>query len=193
MDKKEKVKTYIYAIVSVLSFILVSVGSTYAFFAASIIGNEEGGEVNLKTAEVFAVFEAKNEINDSAILPGFSDNLVFTIVNTSPTENTFGNYTLFWNIIKNEVDSDNFVYTLSATSYKGNQNVPLSNTNSVVTVATPTRIPTASTSIGTGTINTGVTHRYTLTVKFLDNGQNQNELQGKSFQGQIVAKGDPNV
>lgn len=197
MEKKKvfSLKFLFVTIIPLLSFIAVVVGSTYAFYliTADVAGNEETENMVLESASVVAMFEATNEIDDKDIRPGYSNELHFTIVNTSDKENLFGRYTLSWEIRKydNEIDDENFVYTLTGKSYKGKKTnvVGQDRHNKLVNVSVPMRIPDATTSIGYGIINTGVTHDYTLKIELRDNGKNQNDLQGKSFSGKIVAKG----
>lgn len=191
MEKKSNFKTYIYAIIAVLSFIAVSVGTTFAFF---VMGNAPETDFGIKSAEVFAVFSSHgNEINDKDILPGYENELKFSIVNTSKEENSYGNYTLVWDVIKNEIDDESFGYTLEGTAIRNDNNVIESETNKLVQVPVMRKVPTASSSIGTGVINTGVIHSYTLKLMFLETGENQNNLSGKRFEGRLIAKGDPNI
>lgn len=197
MEKKKvfSLKFLFVTIIPLLSFIAVVVGSTYAFYMITIdvTGNEKTEEMLFESARVVAMFEATNEIDDENIRPGYSNELHFTIVNTSDKENLFGRYTLSWEIRKydNEIDDENFVYTLTGKSYiKDESNIiNQDERNKLINVSVPMRIPDATTSIGYGIINTGVTHDYTLKIELRDNGKNQNDLQGKSFSGKIVAKG----
>lgn len=193
-DKKNiKFKYYIYAIIPILSFISVAFLSTYAFYLATVVGNEDNGDVVLKSAQVFAVFNASEKFEVEKMLPGYNGEIEFSIVNTSDTEEAYGNYTLAWDIITNEIDSENFVYTLEGTSEKDGQTVYDSDKNKLIKVTNMRRIPSVSSNIGTGMINTGVTHHYVLKVSFLESGTSQDDLQGKHFEGKIVAKGDPNI
>lgn len=186
-------KYYIYAIVPILSFISVAFLSTYAFYLATVVGNEDNGDVVLKSAQVFAVFNASESFEVEKMLPGYSGEIEFSIVNTSDSEETYGNYTLAWDIITNEINDENFVYTLEGSSEKDGATVYENEKNQIVKVTSMRRIPSASSNIGTGMINTGVTHHYVLKIMFLENGDNQDDLQGRHFEGKIVAKGDPNV
>lgn len=194
-EKKTKLKFryYVYAIIPVLSFMSVAFLASYSFYLATVVGNEDNGGVVLKSAKVFAVFNSEEVFDVEKMLPGFNDQVEFSIVNKSDTEDTYGNYTLAWDITTNEINDDNFVYTLEGTSVKDSETVPESEKNKVVNITSMRRVPTVSTNIGTGTINTGVTHRYVLKVSFLESGSEQNALQGKHFEGKIIAKGDPNV
>jgi len=187
-EKKIKLKYYVYAIVPVLSFIAVAILTSYSFYLATVIGNEDNGEVVLKSADVTAMFNANQNLNVQDIMPGYTGEVEFSIYNSSTEDNLFGNYTLMWDIITNEVNSEDFVYTLEGTSEKDGNSVPESDTNKVVNISSPRRIPTVSANIGTGVINTGVTHKYVLKVTFKETGTSQNDLQGKKFQAKVTAK-----
>lgn len=187
-EKRSKLKYYIYAIIPVLSFISVGFLATYSFYLASVVGNEETEELVLKTAQVTAMFEARDSISASSIFPGFSDSLEFSIYNTTPEENIYGNYTLSWEIITNDIDDNSFTYTLEGKAYRDGELLEEDEKNKLVSVKTPTRIPTASSTIGEGTINSFVEHRYKLSIHFKETGNDQNDLQGKRFDGKISAK-----
>lgn len=191
--KKSKLKYYIYAIIPILSFMSVAFLTSYSFYLATIVGNEDNGDVILKSAQVFAMFESKDNLDVDDMLPGYTGEIKFSITNTSSEEDLYGNYSLFWDVVKNEIDDSNFVYTLKGSSMKDGVTVPLDDKNKLVEMSSNTRIPSASQRIGTGMINTGVVHSYVLTVKFLESGDNQNALQGKKFEAKIVAKGEPNL
>jgi len=190
--KKSNFKTYIYAIIAVLSFIAVSIGTTFAFFVMGEKSETDRFEIG-STANVTAMFKADNAINSKDIVPGYKEELKFSILNTSVEENTYGNYTLAWEIITNEIDDDSFGYTLVGNAIRNGNNVVESETNKVVQVPVMRKVPTVSSSIGTGTINTGVTHNYVLTLIFENTDNNQDNLRGKAFNGKVFAKGDPNI
>lgn len=193
MKKKEKEnrKILLYAILTVASFIAVSFGTAYAFYTATIIGNRENGEVQIKTANVYAVYNNDKNLNAENILPGFSDTAEFSIVNTSATKNAFGNYTIVWEVNENSINSKDFVYTLNGETYVNGEKVDNNIArNKVVNIGT-TIVPAVSDILGTGTINTGVTHKYVLRITFRENGENQNDLMGKKLDSYITVKGEP--
>lgn len=190
--KNNNFKIYLYAIITILAFISVSVGATFAVHYF-VKGNDVTKPIRIKTAYVHAMFEATNSIDSSEILPGWSSELKFVITNVSEEENAIGNYTLMWDIDENELESDDFVYTLSCKSYLGETELTENDTNKTVVVDTPRRLPSASSSIGTGLINTGVRHEYVLKLMFNETGSNQDELKSKTFKAKVYAKGDPNV
>lgn len=192
-NKKFRLKDIIIAVIPVLSFISVTVGATYAAYMASVVGNEESEETVLKSARVYAMFNANESISGDNILPGWSSTMNFSIVNTSPEDNLYANYTLAWEIEENAINDDNFVYTLECSSTKNGEEVKESEKNILVKASSPRKVPTVSTNIGVGMINTGVTHNCQLKIMLRESGNSQDNLQGKTFKGKIVAKGDPNV
>ena len=190
-EKKENRKILLYAILTVASFIAVSFGTAYAFYTATIIGNRENGEVQIKTANVLAVFNNDKDLVAENVLPGFSDTLEFSIVNVSPTENTYGNYTIVWEINENSINSKDFVYTLTGETYVNGKKVGNDIARNKVVNIGSTIVPNISDVLGTGMINTGVTHKYVMRITFRESGLNQNELQDKKLYSYITVKGEP--
>lgn len=189
--KEKNIKTYIYSIIVVLSFVLVAVGTSLAIVYYKVNGNDNNGNIDVKTSYVNAMFENVNDINDENILPGWSNRLEFSITNISEELNAVGRYTLIMNVEKNELDSNNFVYNIVGTStLDGVELEEAQYTNIVVNRPSFEPVPTISTTLGNGVINTGVKHNYVLTFKFNENGENQDEFQGKTFKANVVAKGE---
>lgn len=188
--KNRDIKTYIYSIIVVLSFILVAVGATFAALVfGDVIGNKKNGDVNVKTAYVTAAFHDIQGFNDNKVKPGWSNEMIFEIVNTSKNDDAVGKYSLMFEIEKNEINDNSFVYSLEGTSTLNGEVINEDSTNKVVK-ANEVRVPTVSVSLGSGIINTGVVHKYKLKMKFIDNGENQDYLQGKTFIGKVVAVGE---
>ncbi len=189
--KEKDIKTYICAIIVVISFILVAVGASLAVIYYKVNGNESNGVVDVKSAYAMAVFHDVQGFDDKKVIPGWSNEMKFEIVNTSTEEDAVGRYSLYWEIEKNEINADEFVYSLSGSSTKDGKVLEDNTvTNKLVSVSGQKRVPTETFKIGSGVINTGVTHSYVLKVSFLETGKNQDELQGKVFSSKIIAKGE---
>lgn len=189
--KEKDIKTYIYSIIVVLSFILVAIGTSLAIVYYKVSGNNENGNVDVKTAYVTAAFQQTHEFNEIDVFPGWSDTMEFEILNTSTELNAVGRYTLILNIEKNELASPDFVYNIVGTStLDGVEIEEKEYTNKVINKPEFVPVPTISTTLGSGIINTGVRHSYILTVKINETGVSQNELQGKTFKANVVAKGE---
>ena len=91
--KEKNIKTYIYSIIVVLSFVLVAVGTSLEIVYYKVNGNDNNGNIDVKTSYVNAMFENGNDINDENILPGWSNRLEFSITNISEELNAVGRYT----------------------------------------------------------------------------------------------------
>lgn len=189
--KEKNIKTYIYSIIVVLSFILVAIGASLAIVYYKVNGNNENGNVDVKTAYVTAAFQETHMFNEKDVFPGWSNIMEFEIVNTSKELNAIGRYTLEFNIEKNELDSPAFVYNLVGKSTLDGVEIEEDKyTNKVINKPEFVPVPTISTTLGSGIINTGVRHSYVLTIKITETGVAQNELQGKTFKANVVAKGE---
>ena len=192
MKKEKNTKSYVLMIVYILLFLALSTSAAYSFIAAKIIGNDKNGEIKVKSAQVYALFEG-NDLVAKDILPGYSDTLEFQITNTSETENTYGNYSIIWNIEKNEINTNDFVYNVTCKTYKNGKEVTEDIPYNKTITVNDTRIPEMSTVIGVGMINTGVTHKCKLNILLKETGKTQNELKNKLFTSSLVAKGEPVV
>ena len=189
--RKENTKSIIYALITIFSFIAVSVGATFAFYYATVKGNDENGNVRIQSAQVYAVFNGE-DLEDLNILPGYRNTMEFSITNVTNVPNAYANYSLIMQVIE-KFDDPSFTYTLTGETYKGD--IWQSNNiehNKVITINERT-VPEISTVLGTGVINSGITHKYKLTLEFAETGENQNNLQGRRFSAKIIAKGDPTV
>lgn len=191
---KENTKAIIYAVITVLSFMLVSVGTAYAFYAASIIGNEDNGDIRIKTTRPTAVAVFENNIIDEMVVPGYSNTMRFSITNTSDVPNSFGSYNIVW-LIDKKLDSEYFLYKLVGKTYIDGEEVDndYSKYNKVVNKEIG-RVPTLSTTLGTGVVNTGVTHKYELTIYLKENGLDQTEeLSGREFKSQVSIRNESDI
>ena len=193
-EKKDNAKSILYSIITVLSFMLVSMGTAYAFYAASVIGNDDNGDIKIQTTRPTAVAVFENNIIDEMVVPGYSETLKFAITNTSEDPNSFGSYNIIW-LIDKKLDSEYFLYKLVGKTYiDGNEVSEDYNKYNKVVNKTIGRVPTLSTTIGTGTINTGATHKYELTLYLKESGTNQTEeLSGREFRSKVSIKNEGNI
>lgn len=187
--KNKNIKMYVCAIITILSFVLVTIGATVAVHYF-VNGNEDALPITVKTAYVSINFEAKNEVKDDSILPGWSDELNFTVSNISKDANSVAKYRLIWDIEKNELTGEDFVYTIKCDSFFGDKQIEESDVNKTINISSPRKVPGVSDSLGEGIMDTGVRHECTLKIYFRENGLNQDEYQGKSFSGKVYIKGD---
>ncbi len=161
--------------------------ATFAYFTASVSGNETASSVIIKAAQIGTITYKNGDIVslDGTALPGDSATLKFSI--SSDTDSTDGvNYAIKWADVTNGfVNQDDLVYTLTGT---GN-----TESGTLASVAEQTKAPATGTqtTIGTGKVMPNETHEYTLTLHYKETGSEQNSDQGKSFTGKVnISTGD---
>ncbi len=153
--------------------------ATFAYFTASVSGNDEASSVIVKTAQIGTItYENGTELKLDNAMPGAdSDTMTFTIASDASSTSPVA-YTIYWDTVTNGFNpTTDLVYTLTGDgASKGGQLV----TNKTNEVA-----PTTKTTIGSGTIAPSETHTYQLKLHFKETGSEQNSNQGKSFTGRI--------
>ncbi len=123
-------------------------------------------------------FEKGSQINLNNIGIGYEDSYEFSISNDS--KDTIGKYKLTFEVItpiSNNVD-ENIVYTLEGISDSKDS------TDKVIDKS-ETPIPVSNKELGEGVIVPGGIHKYKLTIKVKDNGQDRNYLNGKVLSAKI--------
>ena len=146
----------------------IVVGSTYAFYMAVI--NGDGSSITIKSGKLSLELEDNNPITLNNAQPGDSASKEFTVTNTSKS-------TLLYNIklvdvINTFVDKNDLVYTL----------VGDNNTNIEEIIVPSESDEYIATDIS---IDSGITHTYTLTITFKETNDNQNDNMGVTFSGKI--------
>ena len=155
-------------------FMLLAV--SYAYFTATVTGNDKAKKTTLTTGKMSLVLHGENIIaTKENMVPGESVELKFSVENT-------GNVPTYYNLDMDQVTNtfdpkSDLVYSVKSDkgANKGNTVAPSSN---------GTLIPNIY--IGTGDDKT---HTYTLTITFLETHSNQNSNQGKTFTGRIQING----
>lgn len=183
-------KIYILIALSLCTFIIMTIGSTFSFFTSYIRGNEKGGKVKLETVNLVLAYSSKKDITKADALPGWEDEMIFEIKNITEGENVPGSYSINWEIEKNEIMNDDLVYNIKCVTTRDGEEVIESEYNQVVDIENELNMPYTSSKIGEGIINSGDTQTCTVKVKFKETGANQNDNQGKSFSGKIVVLGN---
>src|SRR5574344_1130355 len=165
MKKKDLVVLLVIVIVGV---VLISI-SSYAYFTATVTGT---ATANTVTAGTMAITYADGpEVSLDNAIPGDTVTKTFTVTNTGNVDST---YDIYLSEVNNQfADQTDLAYTL--TSSDGGYST-----------TSDTQVPSAATKIvSSQTIATGVTHHYTLTIKFLAKNEVQNDNQGKKFSAKI--------
>jgi hypothetical protein len=152
----------------VISIMLIISGVSYAYFS---IANQKGNP-NIVTSGVMKItFTDGPSITLDNAIPGDSVIKTFTVKNTGTVATNYDLY--FSDLINTFGDPTDLVYTL--TSSDGGYN-----TNKEVEVPT-----TSSKMVNSYAIEPNITQSYTLTIKFLNKEENQDDNQGKMFSSKI--------
>ncbi len=187
MNETKKGNTVLLTVIAVATLLVAVVGATFAYFTASVAGNDTASSVVVKTAQIGTItYTNGNEVKLENAYPGAtSETKTFTVAaDSSATANV--NYSLNWtNVTNGFVNKEDLVYTLTGA------NSDASNTTTTLVTKTNEVAPSANTLIGSSVLKPGETHTYSLTVKFKETGSDQNANQSKSFTGKIeVFTGD---
>lgn len=180
------------SIVGVATLLVAIVGATFAYFSLTVQGNEDAEGVNVTTAVVGdIIFTDGAEIVGDKIYPGWSAEKTFTIANTTVGATDEIEFEIILNVIENTLSSvadGQFVHELVAAS---------SVTTAPGTVATlsSSAVPAliGNSTIATGTLNGTDTHTYVYKIQFIESGEDQNDAQGKAFNGKIQVQLEGNV
>ena len=187
MNETKKGNTVLLTVIAVATLLVAVVGATFAYFTASVAGNDTASSVVVKTAQIGTItYTNGNEVKLENAYPGAtSETKTFTVAaDASATANV--NYSLNWtNVTNGFVNKEDLVYTLTGA------NSDASNTTTTLVTKTNEVAPSANTLIGSSVLKPGETHTYSLTVNFKETGSDQNTNQGKAFTGKIeVSTGD---
>ena len=172
-----KGQTIFLSVVGIATLLVAIIGATFAWFSATVSGNDTASSVIVETATLGITYANNNEIKLEKALPGDTVTKEFTVA-AADDSTVDQSYTINWNIDTFDfVNKEDLVYSLSGEATSGG----------TVVTKTETAMPTATgvTPIGNGTLKPGDSHSYDLTVTFKETGSNQNSNQGKHFYGKI--------
>ena len=174
-------------ILSIIALILVVAGASYAYFSARITGLESASTLRM-TAGTLGIHysEGDERVEVENIYPREERWLSKTITLTgNNTTDLKMNYKLGLNIETNEFKNNELSYSLTLTNTEDPnlKGTPIANkTNIGIQKATGIEW------FGEGQFITGQNqvHEYLLEIFFLDNGNDQNESQGATFNASIT-------
>ena len=180
--QSNKIHNAVLTILVVGSLMLAVIGLSFAYFSASVTGNNTASSIIVNTANIGQITFTNDNLNLSNAFPGDSTNVKFYIKSDS---NSKGNYTIpytiYWQSINNNFSNkDDLLYSISCDNggpSKSESQVPSS--------------ASGEPEIANGNLvvnNQQVTHTCTLIVKFSETGSNQNSNQDKKFSGTIGVK-----
>ena len=171
-------------VIAVATLLVAVVGTSFAYFTASVSGNDTASSVIVSTGRVGSLTYSSNEgVTLSNALPGAqSASVTFTVAYSGQT-GTSAKYYLYWDQVTNTfVTKSDLVYTITGS---GTGAISLSNQTAPSTNNTFVPSSVGGSTADVATINGGATHTYTYYVRFKETGSDQNSNQGKKFTGRL--------
>ena len=174
VEKLKKIKTKQIVMFSVLAFMLVLVvGTTYAYFTAKVIGNDEAKNTQVYAGIMSLKLDGTQELNANNMLPGATKEVEFSIENIGTLTTT---YELDMKEVYNDfANKEDLVYTLEQDGKSITTEAEAPATNEILipaVVIEPNEIQT-----------------YKLKLTFKEMGTNQNNNQNKTFIGKVQISG----
>lgn len=163
--KLESRKAKLLAIVFALLIIALVTISSYAYFSASVLGNDQSKNMVITTGNMEVTFTDGQQIAANNLIPGDYVEKEFTVTNTGDVPTSYGIY--FNNVENTFSNPDDLVYEL----------ISENGTN-----VSQTKCPIIDDTIKNAVaIDVGQTHHYTLKLTFKETGENQDINKGKIF------------
>ena len=154
--------------------LLLTTGLSYAYFSASISGNENAKNVVVNAGTLSLVYTDGPEIKVENIRPGWSTTKEVSVKNNGTLD---AYYNVIWQSLTNTITNNELV--LSATCQRLNASGTVEGTCESIPQA-PISDMTIAKKIS---IESGITHKYTFTILFKEINADQNYNQGKEFNG----------
>ena len=154
--------------------LLLTTGLSYAYFSASISGNENAKDVIVEAGTLKLTYTDGPSINAQYIKPGWSTTKEVSVKNNGTLD---AYYNVIWQSLTNTIINNELV--LSATCQRLNASGTVEGTCESISQA-PISDMTIAKKIS---IESGFTHKYTFTILFKETNADQNYNQGKEFNG----------
>ena len=165
----KKQKMWLFAGI-ILSVLIISGSISYAFFTASITHNNQEAMVITSGNMRLTYDDGNDNISLENALPGTTITKQFSVENTGDITTTYGIF--FSELLNTFIDQSDLVYTLSSTEAS-------------IDISESQLPDTSDEIISNIVIFPTDKHNYTLTIKFLNKDEDQNDNQGKKFQTKI--------
>ena len=154
--------------------LLLTTGLSYAWFSASISGNENAKNVVVEAGTLKLTYTDGPAINAQHIKPGWTTTKTVSVKNNGTLD---AYYNVIWQTLTNTITKNELV--LSATCQRLNASGTVEGTCESISQA-PISDMTIAKKIS---IESGITHKYTFTILFKETNADQNYNQGKEFNG----------
>jgi len=173
-------KKIIISMCAIILLVLTLFGITYAYFTAKVQGNKNETSVEASAAILKLEYDGEDSyIEVEALLPGKSvESKIFSVKNTGTA--TVENYDVILENVVNELSvSEDLRYELICTS---SDEKGCNSTSGI--------FPKMNQVIGTNSIDSGVTHTYTLTLIYNDSYSDQSTDMDKEISAKVNIKDD---
>lgn len=184
MQDSRKGNTVLLTVIAIATLLVALVGATFAYFTATVKGNETASSVIVNTATLGTVtYKNGNELRIDSGLPGVEKEVQFTVSSDSSATAAVDYYLNWADVTNTFASNDELVYSVI-----GEITTPATGSYPAGTLvsADNVTVPHANGVIGSvGRLQPGETHTYTLVVRFRETGSDQNSNQGKAFAGKI--------
>ena len=171
MINKDKMTLFV---TGMFLLLIMTTGLSYAYFSASVKGNENAKNVVVEAGTLSLVYTDGPEIKAQNIKPGWSTTKEVSVKNTGTLDT---NYNIIWQSLTNEITNNEMV--ISATCQRLNASGTVEGTCESISQAAISDMTIAKRV----SIESGITHKYTFTILFKETNADQNTNQGKKFNG----------
>ena len=154
--------------------LLLTTGLSYAYFSSSISGNDNAKDVVVEVGTLKLTYTDSPEIVMQNIKPGQTITKKVTVKNTGTLDTI---YSLVWQELNNTITNDEMV--ISATCKRLNSSNTEEGTCENIEES-PIEENIVKNKVS---IESGITHEYTITITFIETETEQNYNQGKTFSG----------
>lgn len=179
---ENKGQTIFLSVIGIATLLVAIVGATFAWFSASVTGNDQASSVTVTAAKIASVvFAETNTVTATNALPGWSAAKTFTVTRpagATATQNYTVTLTYTNTAAAGGTNIQDMYYILTKNSTAGAE-TQINATSATIT------IDTGSFTLGTEEVNT-----YSLLFKFKETGLDQNSQQGAAFSGLIQVQVD---
>ena len=173
MDRKGK----ILIILSVIGFIIIATGISYAYFTAVVSGNESASTITLNAGELEVTMNGGESFTANHLLPSNTTpwaTKTITLTGKNDTDDLYMRYTLKLVVDYNSFSSGSIKYTLTSTN--------TSNNGSIIASASLVSAD-SSADVGSGYFRKGtnLVHTYVFAFYFPETGTDQSSDMGASY------------
>ena len=181
MEKIKEHKTTILIVGIILFSVLALTGLTYAWFSATVTGNENAKNNVVETGTLSIVYTNGEEIRVENIVPGWSETKTFTVENTGTAK---ASYKINWENLLNEfVNKEDLVYTINGDNGRSINESQIPESGEHINI------------INNISIEPEEVHTYTMTIKYINRDKDQSSDMGKRLIGKLEVEeiGKPEV